>query len=256
MENIWLRRNIKEQYSSVKFVFFDIFYSKDHCKRYVFLFHIGCRFLFTSGLVFIQSQRKRFSDFVLASHEIHPIPRALFWSANVMSLYVIKTTFGSTYYSAAYINSQVKGRACVRACRGFFLNNKVIQYISQIYQKGLFFEDIDGNSWNSLDVDGLWKTPLQSQWSQSLLSRASWGVWSVGLFIPKEDLTAGAHHTVSIMAGDHRRGDEGKLVPPNKDVSARSQDFLPLSLGSWFWFPNDLRFVKTGKWWGQSLHCV
>ena len=87
------------------------------------------------------------------------------------------------------------------------------------------------------------------------MSRASWGVWSVGLFIPKEDLTAGAHHTVSIMAGDHRRGDEGKLVPPNKDVSARSQDFLPLSLRSWFWFPNDLRFVKTGKWWGQSLSC-
>lgn len=72
-------------------------------------------------------------------------------------------------------------------------------------------------------------------------------LWSVGLFIPKEDLTAGTHHTVNIMAGDHRRGDEGKLVPPNKDVSAGSQDFLPLSLRSWFWFPNDLTFCKDRK---------
>lgn len=73
------------------------------------------------------------------------------------------------------------------------------------------------------------------------VSLECWVVYS------KEDLTSGAHHTVSIVAGDHRRGDEGQLVPPNKDVSAGSQDFLPLSLRSWFWFPNDLRFVKTGK---------
>lgn len=56
---------------------FDIF-KINHCKKYVFLFHIGCLFLFIAGLIFTQSQRSRLSDFVPAFPETHPRPRPSF----------------------------------------------------------------------------------------------------------------------------------------------------------------------------------
>lgn len=52
--------------------------------------------------------------------------------------------------------------------------------------------------------------PLQSQWSQSLLSRASWGVSERWVVYSQGRLNRRApHHTVSIMAeitGEEMRG--------------------------------------------------
>lgn len=64
-----------------------------------------------------------------------------FWTANVMSLYIIKHTLLGPFTIFFFcLHKQLRGKVeFVWEFAEVFLNNKVIQYVSQIHQKGLLF---------------------------------------------------------------------------------------------------------------------